>query len=185
MCGHAVGKTPGCPWWRTAGTLPPKELPPLVEIVTGIVCEQSKLVICSGAKAFKTWLTIMMALCVAHGIPFLGRATTRRRVLYVNLELKPSTFDRRVQAIAKALGITVDRSWFYHLPLRGHMAGLKPARKLCPVSLHLSRHFEASVVVLDPVFKLNIEGDENSSRDQTLFFIQLDRITTEASALSS
>ena len=44
--------------------------------------------ICSGAKAFKTWLTITMALCVAHGMEFLGRATARRRVLYVNLEFE-------------------------------------------------------------------------------------------------
>ena len=34
--------------------------------------------------------------------------------------------------------------------------------------------------MLDPVFKLNIEGEENSSRDQTVFFLQLDRLTTEA-----
>jgi hypothetical protein len=39
---------------------------------------------------------------------------------------------------------------------------------------------EAKVVVLDPVYKANVEGEENNSRDQTLFFNQLDRITTEA-----
>jgi len=181
MGGHVEGENPWFPLVEDGADIAAKELPALIQIVEGIVCEQSKLVICSGAKAFKTWLTIMMALCIAHGVPFLGRATTRRRVLYVNLELKPSTFDRRVQAIAKALNITVDKSWFYHLPLRGRMAGLT-LPEIVSRLIALSRHFETGVVVLDPVFKLNIEGDENSSRDQTLFFIQLDRITTEASA---
>jgi hypothetical protein len=179
MGGHVDGKNPWVLLVEDGADIAAKELPPLVEIVTGIVCEQSKLVICSGAKAFKTWLTIMMALCIAHGFPFLGRATTRRRVLYVNLELKPSTFDRRVQAIAKALGITVDKSWFYHLPLRGHMAGLK-LPEIVDRLIANCHHFQVGVIVLDPVFKLNIEGEENSSRDQTVFFLQLDRLTTEA-----
>ena len=156
-----------------------KELPPLVQIVEGIVCEQSKLVICSGAKAFKTWLTITMALCIAHGIPFLGRPTTRRRILYCNLELKPSTFHRRVQAIAKALEITVDKSWFHHLPLRGRMAGLT-LPKIVDRIINVSAHVQAGVIVVDPLFKLNIAGEENSTRDQTLFFLELDRLTTEA-----
>src|ERR1035441_3702231 len=71
-----------------------QELPPLVEVIAGIICDRSKLVIVSSAKCFKTWLTIHMALCVSHGVPFLGRITIRRRILYVNLELKPATFDR-------------------------------------------------------------------------------------------
>jgi hypothetical protein len=179
MGGHVEGKNPWVLLVEDGADIAAKELPPLVEIVTGIVCEQSKLVICSGAKAFKTWLTIMMALCIAHGIQFLGRATARRRVLYVNLELKPSTFDRRVQAIANALGITVDKSWFYHLPLRGHMAGVK-LPEIVDRLIANCQHFKVGVTVLDPVFKLNIEGEENSSRDQTVFFLQLDRLTTEA-----
>lgn len=32
----------------------------------------------------------------------------------------------------------------------------------------------------DPLFKLNIAGEENSTRDQTVFFLELDRLTTEA-----
>jgi predicted transcriptional regulator len=120
-----------------------------------------------------------MALCIAHGIAFLGRATTRRRVLYVNLELKPSTFDRRVQAIAKALKITVDKSWFYHLPLRGQMAGLRLS-EIVPRLISVCGHYEAGVIAVDPCFKLNIEGEENSSRDQTLFSLEVDRLTTEA-----
>jgi len=156
-----------------------QELPPLLEIIEGIICDRSKLVIVSSAKCFKTWLTIYMALSVSHGIPFLGRGTIRRKILYVNLELKPATFDRRLQAIAAELGITVDPGWFHHLPLRGQMAGITVAELINRI-VALAKQLKIGLVVIDPVAKANVEGEENSSRDQTLFFNQIDRLTTEA-----
>jgi hypothetical protein len=156
-----------------------QELPPLLQVIEGIICDRSKLVIVSSAKCFKTWLTIYMALCVSHGIPFLGRNTIRRKILYVNLELKPATFDRRLQAIASALGITVDPGWFHHLPLRGCMAGITVDELISRI-VALAKQLNIGMVVIDPVAKANVEGEENSSRDQTLFFNQIDRLTTEA-----
>ena len=46
--------------------------------------------------------------------------------------------------------------------------------------INVAKQFNIGVVVIDPIYKMNLEGDENSSRDQTLLFNQLDRITTEA-----
>lgn len=156
-----------------------EELPPLVEVIEGIICDRSKLVIVSSAKCYKTWLTIYLGLCVSHGIPFLGRSTNRRRILYVNLELKRETFDRRLQASASALGITVDPGWFHHLPLRGCMAGITVGELISRI-VGIAKQRQTGLVVLDPVAKCNVEGEENSSRDQTLFFNQIDRLTTEA-----
>ena len=163
---------------RDAADIVQEELPPLVQIVEGIVAEHSKLVIGSGSKSFKTWLTMDLGLSIAHGVSFLDRATARRRVLYVNLELKPPTFMRRLQAIAIAKGIKVERESFLHLPLRGEMAGVT-VRNLVDRIIRVARHFRAEVIIADPVYKMNVEGDENSSLAQTLFFNQLDRITTE------
>lgn len=155
-----------------------RKLPPLVQIAEGILAELSKLSVVSSAKCYKTWLTIHLALCISHGIEFLGRATTRRRVLYVNLELKQQTFTRRLQAIAEAIEITIDPKWFSHLSLRGKLAGLT-VHEIVSRILAVARALQAGVIVIDPLFKLNIEGEENSSRDQTVFCNELDRITTE------
>ncbi len=155
-----------------------RELPPIVEIGAGIVGEFSKLSIVSSAKSFKTRLTINMGLTIAHGMDFLGRKTTRRKVLYVNLELKRETFARRLQAIAKKLDIAIDRRWFCHLPLRGELAGLT-VNGIVTRIITVAKEFGATVVIIDPLFKLNTEGEENSSRDQTLFCNELDRITTK------
>jgi hypothetical protein len=155
-----------------------KQLPPLVEIVKGIVGQHSKLAIVSSAKCFKSWLSIDLALAVSHGLKFLDRVTVRSRVLYVNLELKPDTFERRVQAIAKALKIEIEEAWFQHLPLRGHMAELS-VHEIIDRIVEIAKKVQAEVIVIDPVFKLNVEGEENSSRDQTLLFNEIDRLTTE------
>jgi RecA-family ATPase len=155
-----------------------RELPPLIEIVHGIVAECSKLSIVSSAKCFKTWLTIYLAVSISHGIEFLGRQTTRCKVLYVNLELKPVTFARRFQAIAKALGISVDPQYLFHLSLRGKIAGLS-VREIVTRIMAVANMLGATVIVVDPLFKLNTEGEENSSRDQTIFCNELDRLTTE------
>lgn len=156
-----------------------ENLPEVVEIVGGLVPEQCKVVIGSGSKSFKTWLTIHMALSISHGLRVWGRDTLRSKVLYVNLELKNKTFKRRVQIIAHRLGIRVERDWFKHVSLRGKMAGMS-VHELMSRIIALAKHHGATVLVLDPVYKANTEGDENSSRDQTLFFNQLDRLTTEA-----
>ncbi len=157
------------------------ELPPVVEIASGIVAERAKLVICSGSKSYKTWLTIDLALSIAHGVPFLERETVRTRVLYVNLELKPDTFTRRLQAVAEAKGISIASGWFNHLPLRGKLSGLGIEEAVTRLVAN-AKHLGCRVVVLDPCYKLNVEGDENSTRDQTLFFNAIDRLTTEAEA---
>jgi hypothetical protein len=155
-----------------------KTLPPIVQIVEDILPEQSKLSIVSSAKCFKTWLTIYLGLAIAQGADFLDRHTARRKVLYVNLELKPQTFTRRLQAVARELRITIDPKWFFHLSLRGRLTGLTVAEIVTRIIV-ISKKFEATVVVIDPLFKLNIEGEENSSRDQTRFCNELDRLTTE------
>jgi len=155
-----------------------RKLPPVIQIVYGIVAESSKLSIVSSAKCFKTWLTIYLAVAISHGIEFLERKTTRRKVLYVNLELKPETFTRRLQAIAKALGITIDEHYFSHLSLRGKLSGLT-VHEIVTRIITIAQELGATVVIVDPLFKLNVEGEENSSRDQTVFCNELDRLTTE------
>jgi hypothetical protein len=152
---------------------------PVVEIVEGLITEQAKFVIGSSAKSFKTWLTIAIGLAISHRLPILGRRTNRKRVLYVNLELKKKTFQFRIQTIAKALGITVEPEWFYHLPLRGEIAGLSVCLIVERI-IAVAKDKRAEVCIIDPQYKMNVEGEENNSRDQTLLLNQIDRITTEA-----
>lgn len=156
-------------------------LPPAVEIIEGLLTEQSKFVIGSGSKSYKTWLTLDAAISIACGVSFLGRATIKSRVLYVNLELKPSTFKRRLQVVARARGVTLEAGWVSHLPLRGKIAGLTAAEIISRIIAE-AQCLNVKVVIIDPVYKINTEGDENSAHDQTRLFNEIDRLTTEAEA---
>lgn len=157
-----------------------KDIPPVVQVIQSIVCEQSKLVLGSGSKSYKTWLTMDMALSVSHGYKIMGKLeTTRCRTLYVNLELKPSTFERRLQAIAKAKGLNIEPGWFIHLPLRGKISTVVLLVVISRL-IRLCQDKKITCVVLDPVAMLNTAGDENSSRDQILLMNEIDRLTTEA-----
>jgi hypothetical protein len=178
ILGGTAGPNPWTELLTDGADIVRRELPPVVQIVEGIIGERSKLVIGSGSKSFKTWVTIHLALCIAHGIKFLDRAVTRRPILYVNLELKTETFERRVQTIAKHQGIEVQPAWFVHLPLRGKLSRLT-THDIIDRIIRLARQTKAAVVIIDPIYKLN-QGEENSSRDQTILFNELDRLTTEA-----
>lgn len=155
-------------------------LPDPVQIVEGFLCEEAKMVIGGSSKTYKTWLTMDLALSVATGAPFLGHACHRRNVLYVNFELKESTFKKRIQAVTHAKNLLLDYQQFYHLSLRGRVAKLKSSEIVDKI-IALALDKRCSVVVVDPIYKLNTQGtDENSAGQQTVFLNELDRITTEA-----
>ena len=155
-----------------------RDLPPLVPIVDNLLCPEAKLLIGSGSKSYKTWLTMHLAFSIAHGTEFLGWQCKRRRVLYVNLELRPVAFQRRMQTLADNLGYPIEPESLIHLPMRGRMN--TELDKNIEAILSVAKAKRAEVVVLDPVYKLNSEGEENSSRDMTRLFNAIDRLTTEA-----
>ena len=167
--------------WTTlcedGATILSETVPPPVEVIRGLLPERAKFMLGSGSKSFKTWLTLDMALSIAGGEQFLERATEPRRVVYCNFELKPETFKRRAQILCKRKGIAVEPGWFHHLPLRGLLAGMRVSQVVDSI-LEVIAHCHAEVVVIDPLYKLNLEGEENNSRDQTLLFNELDRLIT-------
>lgn len=68
-----------------AAELMEKEFRPLVQPVHGLISEGLTLLV-AASKMGKSWMALLMALCVATGEDFLGRHTTRCRVLYMALE---------------------------------------------------------------------------------------------------
>ena len=135
------------------------DIPEPIQIIAGLITEQSKVVIGGGSKTFKSWLSIQLSVCCALGIDFLSRHCLQQRVLYVNLELKPRTFKRRVQAIVRSLGVSFPPGLMTELHLRGRIAGLKKEEIMDRI-IAAARSFSATIVVLDPIYKLNTEGDE-------------------------
>jgi hypothetical protein len=155
-----------------------KVLPEPVQIIEGLLCEHSKFVIGGSSKTYKSWLMGDIGLSLSAGATVLGRPCKPLRVLYVNLELKESTFERRLQTIIASKGLKLDYNRFHFLCLRGKLSGLS-IQQIVDRLLTVAKRHQDEAILLDPLYKLNTEGEENSARDQTLFFNQLDRLTTE------
>lgn len=157
-------------------------IPDPIQIVEGLVCEQAKMVIGGSSKTYKTWFSMDIAMSISLGGSFLGRACKQCRVLYVNFELKPKTFKRRLQTIAKCKGMHFDYQQFAHLHLRGRTSGLR-ANQIVDKILDLALKKKVSVIVLDPLYKMNSgTKNENESGEQTAFLLEIDRLVTQAGA---
>lgn len=119
------GVTPGTPHFQSKGktpiTPPPPSLPeppstaplatidaktlrqkvfqPLVEPVSGMICEGLTL-LCGASKIGKSWFVLQMCCAVAEGKTFLGRSTMQGSVLYLALE----DSQRRLQSRLAKIG---------------------------------------------------------------------------------
>jgi hypothetical protein len=116
------------------------------------------MLISSGSKSYKTFLLLDLALSVASGMPFLGLPTKKSKVLYVNLELQEPFAQKRLKAILRAKGLA-DVSGMEILNLRGHACDIEKLSQ--QVLSHISEG-EFGLVVIDPIYKLYGDRDENS-----------------------
>ncbi len=130
------------------------------ELVHGILHQGSKMVLGGGSKTFKTWTLVDLAVAVATGEPWLSFKTARGRVLFLNFEIQPGFFQRRLSAVAGEKRVTLAKGQFDLWNLRGHATGYN---LLLPRIAERLRDSGYALIVLDPVYKLYGSTDENSA----------------------
>jgi hypothetical protein len=69
-------------------------------IVEGLLREREVASVIGAAKTSKTWFTLALALAVSKGERFLERETWQRKTLYLDYELKPGTFRKRMSLLS-------------------------------------------------------------------------------------
>ena len=127
---------------------------PLVEgfIEQGEVCA-----LVGQAKAGKSLLALLLAVCIAIGIPFLGRKTKRSKVYVANLEVSSREYKRRLRRICEALKVDLSilRGWLVVDNLKGKKASWEDSLKRC-----LAR--DCTVAMIDPFYRMSriVETDE-------------------------
>jgi hypothetical protein len=84
-------------WTKDAGEIARMSDRPIVE---GLLREREVASVIGAAKTSKTWFTLALALAVSKGEPFLERETSQRKTLYLDYELKPGTFRKRMSLLA-------------------------------------------------------------------------------------
>lgn len=138
----------------------PRVKPP--ELIEGLLHKGAKLMLAGGSKSFKTWVLMDLALSVATGKPWWGFKTVQGRVLYLNMELMVEFAEERTRAIMEAkniapgdAGVLLD-TWH----LRGYARDFK---ELLPQILRAVAGVQYDLIILDPVYKVLGERDENAN----------------------
>lgn len=129
------------------------------ELVAGLLHRGAKMMIAGGSKSFKTWVLLHLGLSVASGTPWWGMKVVRGDVLYVNMELMREFCEVRVRQIAAALKLS-DVAGFHSWHLRGYARDFK---ELLPHFVARMARGQYSLIILDPVYKILGERDENAN----------------------
>jgi RecA-family ATPase len=153
------------------------ENPPLAEeLIKGVLRKGHKMLLSGDSKSGKSFLQINLALCLNSGHPWLEMEVKKCNVLYVNFEIDRASFMHRVKKVKEDLGIESTSNldvW----NLRGRSAGIE---ELAPQIIHKIKTKNYGAVILDPIYKVLGERDENSAGDIISFFNYLDQIAVQS-----
>jgi AAA domain len=170
------GKLPKRITWPKAKAQAPPEP---AEIIAGVLHRGAKLAIGGASKSYKTWFLLDLGVSVACGLPWLGEfAVEQSRVLYLNFELLEFAIIKRLDALASALGVEASEN-FELWNLRGQA---KDAEEILPELATASQENSYGLIVIDPVYKLLGDSDENSARDITKMMNAVERFSVETGA---
>jgi RecA-family ATPase len=148
-------------------------------IVEGIFHQGSKMVLAGSSKAGKTWSLLDLAMSVASGRDWWGFKTVKTSVLFVNFEIQPAFLHRRIALIKAKRGIELAPGEMKMLHLRG--------TKLTAESFGLAmteqyRDAGFGLVILDPIYKLMVGREENSTATLSGVAEVIDGIATSCNA---
>ena len=152
-------------------------IPP--ELVEGLLHQGSKMVVGGGSKSYKSWGLLDLGLSVAHGVPWLGRETKQGIVLYLNFEIQDVFLRDRLKAIAEAKGIAFEPDKFHVWNLRGYSTASKD---ILPRILQRIESVGYSLIILDPLYKLLGDADENSAKDIAKVLNDVERVAVATGA---
>jgi len=151
------------------------------ELIKGILHQGSKLAIGGGSKSFKTWTLLDLALSVAHGRNWLAHETTQGSVIYLNFEIQPWSWQRRISAVAAAKGITPEPGRLSLWNLRGKAANYNLL--LPQIREQIKDRF--ALVILDPIYKLYGKTDENRAHDVAELLNAIEDLCVETGAATA
>lgn len=148
-------------------------------IVEDFIALHMKGDLCGSSKTFKTYLALLLVICVATGTDFLKvyKVAKPHVVVYLNLELFDWNFHERLKAatspsetdpgtgkISGGLGISSERlrGHLYVVNLRGRADRL---RDRVPDLVAYMKDLGAELVVVDPRYKLLKPGEDENTGD--------------------
>lgn len=152
----------------------PPPIPP--ELIASVLYGAGTMMLSGPSKSRKTYTFLSLAVSVATGSDWLGFATTKAPVIYLNFELSEHSFQRRLAAICAATNVTPPAN-LHSFNLRGKTAKMTMLAVELP---RLIKNLGAGLVILDPWYKISAQSgaDENNNKDQGHLLAEVERIVT-------
>lgn len=175
--------------WREAPK--PFALPPIVSfaeftavhlempavLVEGLIRKQSVVLFASASKAYKTWTSIDLGLCVSQGVPWLGRKVTQGRVLFLNFELTAAEFQGRLNAIAGTM--PEGEPQFDICNLRGQARDIK---EIVGAVIEHCQGKDYAMIIPDPIYSMMGNRNEIAANEMAEFLSHLSRLSEATDA---
>jgi hypothetical protein len=152
----------------------PPPIPP--ELIASVLYGGGTMMLSGPSKSRKTYTFLSLAVSVATGNDWLGFATTKAPVIYLNFELSEHSFQRRLSAICAATNVAPPAN-LHSFNLRGKTATMAMLAVELP---RLIKTLGAGLVIIDPWYKISAQsgGDENNNADQARILAEAERIVT-------
>ena len=181
ITGQAEGKTkPEPKKWELKSGWSAVVKPALMRsvVIEGLARRGEVVNIVAATKIGKSWLALLLLLCVSTGRLWLGRKTTKGRVLLLDNELHDETIQNRIHTVADAAGIVQrpDDAAFDYVELRGEAIGIGDIE----YQLSAFQPGDLTLIVMDAKYRFFGNGmQENSNDDQTAFHNAVDRLAKQ------
>lgn len=151
------------------------------QIIKGVLHAGCKLVLGGPSKSYKTWNLTALGFAVATGAKWMNHfECAQRKVLYLNYELAPFVFQQRRTTIREAMGLTTEQVRNFHFwELKAH------AGDIADFLPHLMTTVETGnygLVIIDPIYKIYGDRDENKASDVGAIVNALDQVCTATGA---
>jgi hypothetical protein len=156
-------------------------------LIDGLLPLVGLVILHGDPRSFKTFIALTMALCIAAGVPFFGRAAAQRRVVYVALEGHSGLWPRIAAWLSRHPGAAKAIEENFRLitvPLCLFTAG-RPnteGRRVLDGLIGGLRAFAPGLFVVDTLARTMGEGDENKNVDMGLVVQALQEVEREFSA---
>lgn len=150
------------------------EARPIEWLVQGLMAIGTVIIMAASPKTGKTYLAMHLAVCVARGEPFLGRATRKQRVFYVFLE----DGRRRVAWRLNQLGLVAEEDIIFF--------AVFDSRTVDELLVKVESSAQPVLVIIDPLVVLEAQfgvKDENAALEVEKLFARL-RSATRGSGSS-
>lgn len=149
------------------------EIPEPPHLLQGILRRGQVMIVSGASKTYKSWTAMEIALAISQGGKFAKWEANIGKVFYIDTELEPFDFQFRMRSIMEGGRYNPDPGDFRKLLLRGTRSEIESLVDKLAVRLAGKR---CDLIIIDAIYSLLGDREENSNEDITQVGIQLFRL---------